>query len=94
MFKPDFVEHLNYELGISRELAGDVLDEVFRVIRRSLVKDGRFFYRGFGTISVRKWKPRKARNPIDGSLIHIPAKKVVRFKPVKDFDEELNKGRK
>jgi len=44
---------------------------------------------GYGTFKVVKRAPRKARNSQTGEEIEIPARKILIFKPLRAFVEEL-----
>jgi len=44
---------------------------------------------GFGTFQVTKRKARRGRNPQTGQTIQIPARKVPRFKPGKNFRKKV-----
>jgi DNA-binding protein HU-beta len=48
---------------------------------KTIKKDKRFSYPGFGTWTVRKRKARTGRNPQTGETIKIAASKTVGFKP-------------
>jgi len=54
------------DANLSKRLAGDVLDAAFESISKSIKKDKRFAYPGFGTFTVRNRKARKGRNPQTG----------------------------
>ncbi len=67
--------------NLSKRLAGDILDNAFDTISKSIKKEKRFAYPGFGTFTVRSRKARKGRNPQTGEEIKIKASKTVGFKP-------------
>lgn len=48
--------------------------------------------RGFGSFSLRKRKPRNARNPKTGELVETESKYVLYFRPGKQLKEEVNKS--
>ena len=74
---------------LSKRLAGEILDATFDVISKSIRKDKRFAYPGFGTFTVRNRKARKGRNPQTGAEIKIKASKTVGFKPAPGFKSSL-----
>lgn len=47
--------------------------------------------RGFGTFKAKQRKAKTARNISAGTTIQIPARKVVTFKPSKDFNTNQDK---
>jgi len=66
---------------LSKRLVTDILDSTFSAIGKSIKKDKRFLYPGFGTFTVRNRKARTGRNPQTGATIKIKASKTVGFKP-------------
>lgn len=74
---------------LSKRLTGDVLDAVFENISKSIKKEKRFAYPGFGTFTVRSRKARKGRNPQTGEEIKIKASKTVGFKPAPTLKNSL-----
>jgi DNA-binding protein HU-beta len=67
--------------NISKRLTEDMLDATFQSIQKSIKKNKRFSYPGFGTFLIRNRKARKGRNPQTGSEIQIKASKTVVFRP-------------
>ena len=74
---------------ISKRLIGDMLDATFEGIQKSIKKNKRFSYPGFGTFLVRNRKARKGRNPQTGAEIQIKASKTVGFKPAPKLKNSL-----
>lgn len=74
---------------LSKRLTGEVLDAAFDTIGKSIKKDKRFAYPGFGTFTVRNRKARKGRNPQTGAEIKIKASKTVGFKPAPSLKSSL-----
>ena len=58
-----------------------LLNALLDCIQRSLTRDGKVTFRGFGTFHVRARKPRRVVNPRTGEAMVIPARKIVRFRP-------------
>lgn len=80
MNKGELIEVVAKDAGISKALAGRVLDSTVDAITKSLGKGDRVALVGFGTFSVSTRKARTGRNPRTGKEIMIPATKVARFK--------------
>ncbi len=80
MNKGELVEAVAKDAGISKALAGKVLDSAIDAITRSLSRGDRVALVGFGTFSVSSRKARSGRNPQTGKEIRIPATKVAKFK--------------
>ena len=82
MTKQELVEKVHDAAGEghSRKLTGEVIDATFTSIAKSIMDDGKFFYPGFGTFTVKERKARTGRNPRTGDEIAIPASKTIGFK--------------
>jgi DNA-binding protein HU-beta len=74
--------------NVSKKVAGDMVEALFETLAKSIKKEKRFSYPGFGTWTVRERKARMGRNPQTGESIKIKASKTVGFKP----SAELKKG--
>jgi len=77
------------EDGLTKRLAGDVVDAAFESISKAIKKEKRFAYPSFGTFTVRSRKARKGRNPQTGEEIKIKASKTVGFKPAPTLKNSL-----
>lgn len=91
MTKAELIEAVasKAEGQLTKKAAGEVVDAVFEAIRKSIKKDERFSYPGFGTWTVRARKARKGRNPQTGQVITIKASKTVGFRPAKELKQGL-----
>jgi len=87
MTKAELV-HVVAEKGLTKKASAELVDALFETIGKTIKKEKRFSYPGFGTWTVRERKPRMGRNPQTGEAIKIKASKTVGFKPSK----ELKKG--
>ena len=66
--------------ALTKRTVEEVLDLAFNEMRKTIKKEKRFSYPGFGTWTVRNRKARKGVNPQTGAAIKIPASKTVGFK--------------
>jgi len=91
MTKADMIEQMVKMHGdsMTKKMAGEVLDNVFSVMSKSIKKDKKFSYPGFGTFMLRTRKARKGRNPQTGAVINIKASKTVGFRPAKNLKDML-----
>lgn len=80
MNKGELVDAVAKDAGISKAVAGKVLNSIIDTVTKALKKGDKVSLVGFGTFSIVKRKARKGRNPQTGKEIKIPAKKVVKFK--------------
>jgi DNA-binding protein HU-beta len=74
---------------MTKKAAAELVDALFVTIGKTIKKEGRFMYPGFGTWTVRARKARKGRNPQTGAEIKIKASKTVGFKPAKELKSGL-----
>ena len=91
MTKAELIERLQKSSGknLSKKILGEIVDETFGLIQRSIKKEKRFTYPGFGTFSLRKRAARVGRNPRTGEEIRISATRTVTFKPAPNFKSSL-----
>ena len=75
--------------GASRRLVEQVLKASFDEIGKSIKKEKRFSYAGFGTFTVRHRKARKGVNPQTKQPLTIKASKTVGFKPSSSLKQSL-----
>ena len=83
MNKGDLVEELSNQTGLTKRTCREAVDAIISAITDSLAREERVTLVGFGTFQVMERKARKGVNPQTRETIHIPAKKVPKFKPGK-----------
>jgi len=83
MTKAELIEHVmkTTKLDVSKKYYTEIVDAAFTEMAKTIKKEKRFTYPGFGTFNVKKRKARKGRNPQTGEEIKIKASKTVGFKP-------------
>ena len=69
------------------------IDSVLQSIVKEITCKGRLELRGFGTFEVVERKARKARNPMSGDVVMVPARSDVRFRPSSNMLERLKNQR-
>ncbi|MCB9026812.1 MAG: HU family DNA-binding protein [Bdellovibrionaceae bacterium] len=93
MNKAQFVEKIAKSTNLTKTQTELVLDSAIDLIQKSVSKGEEVKIVGFGTFDRSERKSRNGRNPKTGSQILIPASKVPRFRPGKDFKSLVNKLR-
>ena len=88
--KKDLVNLVYMQIGFSKQISENIIDEFFSLIITNLRKEGKIKISKFGTFSIREKKPRIGRNPKTKEEKTISERKVVLFKPAKEFKEYLN----
>jgi DNA-binding protein HU-beta len=89
MTKAELIEAVANEIGLPKKTVGDVIDEAFDQIARSIKKEKRFWVPGFGTFSVRRRKAREGFNPRTKSPMTIPAARSVGFRAAPELKQGL-----
>ncbi len=91
MTKAELIDklHKGAGKGLSKKAVERLVDELFNNISKSVKKDKRFAYPGFGTWTLRKRAARKGRNPRTGEAMTIRASKTVTFRPAPTFKNTL-----
>jgi len=79
MNKAELISKVAEDVGITKTLAGDVLNSFIRNVQESLKSGEKVTLIGFGTFTVSQRKARTGRNPQTGKKMKIPAKKVPKF---------------
>jgi DNA-binding protein HU-beta len=86
MTKTALIESVAAELGVSKKLAGELVNNMISNIIKGVKKNGEVRIQGFGTFKASKRKAREGVNPQNPSQkIKIPAMNVVTFKAGSEF---------
>lgn len=80
MTKSDLAVKIAEISGIEKKTVEHILNVERDVIIETLQSGEDIFSRGFGTFTIKERAARKARNISAGTVIDVPAKKVVKFK--------------
>ena len=90
--KKDLVNQVYMQIGFSKQISESLIDEFFFLIVENLKKEGKIKLSKFGTFSIRSKKSRIGRNPKTKEEKTISERKVVLFKPSKDFKRFINEN--
>ncbi len=89
MNKAELISKLADNAGITKTQANAALDSFVAAVTKTLKGGGKVTLVGFGTFSVSKRAARNGRNPQTGAVIKIKAKKVAKFKAVKELASKM-----
>ncbi len=67
--------------GISNLEAQRIVDWVFTIMKKQLLSGDEVQIVGFGSLEVVTRRARRGRNPMTGSDIQLPERKVLVFRP-------------
>ena len=88
--KKNLVNLVYMQLGFSKQISESLIEEFFTLIVLNLEKEKKLKIAKFGTFSIRLKKSRIGRNPKTKEEKVISERKVVLFKPSKEFKEFIN----
>ena len=88
--KKDLVNVVYMQMGFSKQISENLIEEFFSLISYSLIKEKKIKISNFGTFSIRSKKSRIGRNPKTKEKKIISERNVVLFKPSKDFKNYIN----
>jgi len=80
MTKDELVAKIAKDAQLTKVQAKKAMDSFFDGVTRSLKKEGKIGFVGFGTFTVSKRKARTGRNPQTGQPIKIAAARIPKFK--------------
>ena len=88
--KKDLVNLIYMQLGFSKQIAENLIEEFFYLISTNLKKEKKIKISKFGTFSIKEKKTRIGRNPKTKEKKNISKRNIVLFKPSKEFKELIN----
>ena len=88
--KKDLVNLVYMQLGFSKQISENLIDDFFATIVSNIKSEGKLKLSKFGTFSIREKKSRIGRNPKTKESKVITSRKVVLFKPSKEFKDFIN----
>ncbi|MBE6949480.1 MAG: HU family DNA-binding protein [Ruminococcaceae bacterium] len=83
MNKSDLITETALKTGMTRKDTERVLNTAFELMTQELTSGESVKISGFGIFSVKERMERYGRNPRTGTMMRIPAVKVVQFRPGK-----------
>lgn len=89
MKKSELLTRIAEKLAIKRKEAERAIDCFIETLYEGLRKENKVNVAGLGIFSIRDRKARTARNPKTGETVHVPAKKVIKFRVSKDMKTSI-----
>ncbi len=87
MTKSELIEAIAARGDLTKARAEMVVNCVFDAMTEALQKGEGIEIRGFGSFTVRPYKPYDGRNPRTGQPVPVPAKRLPFFKVGKELKE-------
>ena len=88
--KKDLVNLIYMQLGFSKQISENLIDDFFHTIIDNLYKEKILKLSKFGTFIIRQKRSRIDRNPKTKEEKIINERNVVLFKPSKEFKNFVN----
>ena len=89
MTKSELLKTLAEQTGLKKKEVENIMLALRSTIYKSLKKEKKIKLDGLGVFQLKDRKARIARNPRTGETINVPAKKVVKFRVVKDLKQAV-----
>ena len=80
------------QIGFSKKINEVLLEDIFEIILKNIIKHKKVKIAKFGTFSLRNKKQRIGRNPKTKEKKIISERKVILFKPSKELKKRVNKN--
>jgi len=93
MTKSELIDALAARSELTKARAELVVNCVFDAMTEALQRGEGIEIRGFGSFTVRPYKPYSGRNPRTGEPVEVPAKRLPFFKVGKELKELVNNSR-
>ncbi len=91
--KKEIINSIYMQLGYSKNLIENVLEDIFDVLLKSLKENGKVKISNFGTFILRYKKSRIGRNPKTKKETIISERNVILFKPSKFLKNKINNAK-
>jgi DNA-binding protein HU-beta len=89
MTKKEFTDKLAERAGLSKVDAQKAYDAFLGLTTDYLKAGEKVSFLGFGAFSVQDRPARTARNPKDGKMVEVPAKKAIKFKAGSELSQNI-----
>tara|TARA_B100001741_G_C16147339_1_gene411875 strand:- start:184 stop:486 length:303 start_codon:yes stop_codon:yes gene_type:complete len=88
--KKDIVKSIYMQIGFPKKVIEEIINDLIDLIIDGIKKDKKLKISNFGTFTLREKKRRIGRNPKTREERVVMERKVVLFKPSKDFKKFVN----
>lgn len=90
MRKSDIGKEIAEKFEFQPEQSDRILNVLIEGMVDVLKKDGRIEIREFGSFFTKNYRSYEGRNPRTGKHVHVPTKKLPRFKVSKELVKRIN----
>jgi len=89
--RSDLANSLKNKVALTKKDAEEAVIAFFDTLAETMAKGDRVEIRGFGTFSVKRYKPYKGRNPKTGEKISVSSKTLPFFKVGKELKMNVDR---
>ncbi|MBQ0015802.1 MAG: integration host factor subunit beta [Bacteroidales bacterium] len=94
MTKAEIVSEIHQKTGIDRTAALIVVEEMMTSIMSAMRRGENVYLRGFGTFEIVRRAEKTGRNITKNTPLVIPAHNIPKFKPCKEFKDQIKESTK
>jgi DNA-binding protein HU-beta len=87
--RSELIAEVSRRTGRPRAVVAEVARAVVDVIAETLDRGGTVQVYGLGIFETVRRAPKVGRNPTTGETVHIPARRVVKFRAAKQVRERI-----
>ena len=88
--KKDIIKSIYLQIGLSKKIIDLFLEDIIKILTRSIKKNKQVKISKFGTFIVRNKKKRIGRNPKTKEQANVSERNVLLFKPSKELKKYIN----
>ena len=88
--KKDLVNLIYMQIGFSKQISENLIEDFLSTIVLNIKSEKKLKLSKFGTFTIREKRSRIGRNPKTREKKIISSRKVILFKPSKEFKEFIN----
>ncbi len=88
--KKDLVNSIYMQIGFSKQISENLIEDFLSTIVLNIKSEKKLKLSKFGTFTIREKRSRIGRNPKTREKKIISTRKVILFKPSKEFKEFIN----
>tara|TARA_A100001015_G_scaffold57350_1_gene63092 strand:+ start:193 stop:495 length:303 start_codon:yes stop_codon:yes gene_type:complete len=88
--KKDIVKSVYMQIGFPKKVIDEIINDLIELIISGIKRDKKLKISNFGTFTLREKKSRIGRNPKTKEERIIMERKVLLFKPSKEFKKFVN----
>ena len=78
--KSDIIQNISTETGLTKKQSTETVESVLQILKSTLASGEDIWIGGFGKFCVKEKNEWRGRNPVTGSDMPLPTRKVVTFK--------------